>query len=119
MLDLKLDSNNDLDVSGHGLTLIDGAQRVGQQIGVVLRGFLGEWEFDLDWGTDWFGRVLGIKPVNLNDAEGALRSKILGVDGAKSILSLSMDFDRALRKWSLRGLVDTEFGEVQVEGQFP
>lgn len=119
MLDLKLDSNNDLDVSGHGLTLIDGAARVGQQIGVVLRGFLGEWEFDLDWGTDWYGRVLGIKPVNLNDAEGALRAKILAVADAKSILSLTMDFDRTLRKWTLAALVDTDFGPVQVEDQFP
>ncbi len=114
-----MDSNNDLDVSDHGLTLIDGPARVAQQLGVVLRGFLGEWEFDLDWGTDWYGRILGIKPVNLNDAEGALRSKILKVADVNSILSLSMDFTRGERKWSLTALVDTTFGQVQVEDQFP
>jgi hypothetical protein len=92
---------------------------VAQKILVLLRSFLGEWEFDLDYGPPWFTRILGIKPVNLNDAEAALRDAILGVVYVKEIASLSMDFDRATRQWSLSALVKTDFGEVPIEGLFP
>jgi hypothetical protein len=111
--------NGDLDVSGNDLRIIEGAPMVAQQIQVLLRSFLGEWEFDLDYGPPWFTRILGVKPVNLNDAENALKDEILGVDYVKEIASLSMDFDRTTRKWSLTGFVKTDFGDVTLEGVFP
>ncbi len=92
MYDIKLTSDGDLDCSALGIQLVDGRPRVEQQVRTKLRIMLGEWEFDLDAGVDWFGRILGIKGVNLTDVENLIREAILAVADVRTITAFSMRF---------------------------
>lgn len=119
MKDLKLTGDGDLDTSGHGITLIDGAERVGQQVRTCLRVFFGEWEFDLDQGVPWFQTILAHKETSLNDVDNRLRAAILGVTDVLSVLSFSMNFNRNTRILTIIAKINTTFGVIVVEGSFP
>jgi len=119
MKDLKLTFDGDLDCSGLNLSLIDEGERVAQQASVRMRTFLGEWEFDLDAGVPWYQKIIGIKGVNLNEVDSVIRSQILSVKDVLSILSLSMEFDSATRTLEINTKINTTFGVVVVEGNFP
>lgn len=119
MKDLLMTDDGDLDVSELGLHLVDGAQRVAQQVRTRLRTFLGEWEFDLDAGVPWYQRIIGIKAVSLNDVDAVLKAQILDVADVEAILEFSMTFNSSARSLAIRSKISTTFGAVQVEGNFP
>lgn len=119
MYDLKMTADGDLDCSRLDFQLVAGPERVAQQVRTRLRTFLGEWEFDLDAGTPWLQRIIGIKGVNLNDVENELRTQILSVFGVLAVVSLSMEFDKDERTLTLNGKISTTDGIVAVEGVFP
>jgi hypothetical protein len=119
LLDIKMTFGGDMDCSGLGIQLVDGRARVEQQVRTKLRIMLGEWEFDLDEGVDWFGRILGIKGINLTDVESLIREAILAVADVRTITAFSMAFDRETRNLSINAKINTTFGVTQVEGMFP
>jgi hypothetical protein len=119
MLVLKLTSDGDLDCSRHTVVLIDGVDRVSQQVLTTLKTFLGEWEFDLDAGVPWFQRIVGIKGVNLNDVQNVLTAAILAVPDVTAVTSFVVDFNRDLRQAHITAKIKTTFGATQVEGLFP
>jgi hypothetical protein len=117
--DLGLTDDGDLACSELGVTLVDGAARVAQQVRTRLRTWLGEWEFDLDAGVPWLQRILAIKGVNLADVDNVLRDEILDVADVSGILEFSMTFDKEARNMEIRAKISTTFGAVAVEGAFP
>ena len=119
MKDLLLTSVGDLDVSAFDLHLVDGALRVGQQVQVTLRAFLGEYDFDLGFGVPWRQRILGVMPANPRDAQDVVQAAILGVLDVTGINAFSGTFDRGTRGLSLSAGLDTSFGPVAVTGSFP
>lgn len=113
-MDLALDENGDLALSGGDLVLLEGAEEVAQRLRIRLRLFLGEWFLDASAGMPYFQRILGHKiaePALLS----ILREQILDTPGVESIESLTAHLDGARRNMQVRFRVTTADGET-VEG---
>lgn len=119
MYDFKLTADGDMDCSGLDIQLVDGPERVAQQVRTCLRTFLGEYQFDLDAGVPWNQSILAIKGVNLNTVESILRTKILAVDDVLSIVAFVTEFDSQARTMTIHAKINTTFGQIVVEGAFP
>ena len=117
--DLLLTAAGDLDVSSHDLHLIAANARVAQQVRVTLKAFLGEYDFDLGFGVDWRGRVLGVKPFDPADVQDVIQAVILSVPDVTGISRFDGSFDGTTRKLSLDVALTTTFGPAAVTGSFP
>lgn len=117
MSTLKTDlTTGDLVVTNNRLTFVDGAVQVAQSLASRLRTFQGEWFLDLRFGTPLLQQVLVKNPVN---AEAALKSVINSTEGVISLLSFSLDIDRATRKGTVSFKVLTENGELPGQVEIP
>lgn len=114
MLDLKLTPSPefDLEVSTGDLVLLDGAERVRQQLEIKLRLWVEEWFLDTEFGTPYLQRILG-KQLTLSGAVVALRKSIMEVDGVREILSFIYQFNNAERKLNVTFSVNTPYGVVE------
>lgn len=113
MRDLKLDTTtHDLAIEAYDFGLVDGIERVQQQIKIRLAFFLGEWFLDTEFGIPWFQELLGQKPVPLDRVDAVLREQIAGVPDVESIESLSLDYTAATRKLTVTFRVKTTFGTI-------
>ena len=91
--DLALDFDSwDLELENNDLILIDGAERIAQQILITLRFFYGEWFLDLTDGTPYLEEIL-VKTPNLAHVRQIISEKILSVEGVDSLDSLTLDYD--------------------------
>lgn len=114
MNDLRLDPvTHDLVVSNFDLSIIEGAERVRQNLVIKLRLWTGEWYLDTDFGTPYLQSILG-KQITLGGAVAALKKSILEVDSVEKINSFNFNFDRRTRKFTVDFEVSTPFGIVQV-----
>lgn len=113
MLDLALNSLHDLDVKSLDLRLLDGADRVSQQLLIKLRLWQGEWFLDTEFGTPYLQQILG-KQLTLSGAVAAIRASILEVDGVRQIITFNYSFNRQNRTLSVDFEVDTPYGIVEV-----
>ena len=113
MLDLALDANHDLLVSGIDLALVDGAEQVRQQLLIKLKLWRGEWFLDTEFGTPYLQQILG-KQLTMSGAIVALRKSILEVQGVRQILSFSYKFNNSTRKLEVEFTADTPYGIVEV-----
>lgn len=102
MSTLALNSDNDIYFDDSGkLVFIQGTnsdKEILQRIKVRLRFFKGEWFLNTDHGLPYFDNILGTKPLNLNILESIFRTQILDVEGVKSILESTIDYDGNQRK---------------------
>jgi hypothetical protein len=114
-----LAAGGDLDCSGYDLKLASGVQRVAQQVEIKLRSFLGDWFLDLDYGTPWFQRILGVKPANLGDAEAAIRAAALEVDGLLSVDLFELDYLPEERRARIRIQATSEAGPLDLTVEAP
>lgn len=96
-MDLKLDSNGDLDLTNGELSLVSGGERMAQQIRIRLRIFLGEWFLDQRQGMPWLQLILAVKPFPLEFASTRIRQAILGVPGVLSVRNLIVSPDPSTR----------------------
>lgn len=62
MTDIKLDGNDDLDLSTGDLQLLTGVDEVRQRVELKLRFFKGEWFLDRSFGVPWFQDILVRNP---------------------------------------------------------
>jgi hypothetical protein len=99
-MDLKLDTNHDLDVTGGLLTLLSGVDYVAQACEIRLKFFLGEWFLDQRLGVPWFQRILGQKP-RLNAVSEILQSAALTTPGLDAITEWLLDFNGETRALSI------------------
>lgn len=111
-LDLALDGSHDLDLSAGGdATLIDGAQRIAQQITITLLTFLGEWFLDVTVGVPYFEQVL-VKAPDRAALEAIFRTRIAAVPGVRLVRRLDLQIDREGRTLAVDFDADTDEGLI-------
>lgn len=113
MLDIALDALHDLDTSSLDLKLIGSAEQVRQQLVIKLKLWQGEWFLDTEFGTPYLQSILG-KQLTLSGAIAALRKSILEVEGVRSILQFTYNFNSSARRLQITFTADTPYGIVEV-----
>lgn len=114
MNDLAIDPiTSDLVVSGFDLSVIQGADRVRQQLDIKLKLFRGEWFLDTEFGTPYFESILG-KQITLGGAVAAIKKSILEVNDVQHISSFRYDFDRKERRLNVEFECVTQYGLIRV-----
>lgn len=112
MVNLKLDADNDLDLSTGGLELITGTDEIVQKLVTRLQFFLGEWFLDARQGIPYFEDVL-VKNPDLVVIQGIFREAILETPGVAALLGvIETTVDRALRILSVSFTAQLESGDV-------
>lgn len=101
------------DASGNML-LIDGPERVAQDLKIALLMFYGEYFFDRERGIDYFGTVLVKNPDKIL-IESLLRASVSEVRDIIQVLDLQLAMDHQNRKLSVYLNVLTPYGELTLE----
>ena len=115
-LDILLADDHDLVLAASGdARLVDGAERIAQQIKVTLLTFLGEWFLDIDFGVPYIEKVL-IKSPQRAQLEAVFRARIADVPGVLAVRRLDLQIERTLRR--LRVNVDIETNEGVIPLQY-
>ena len=110
--DLALDVNSwDLGLIDRDLVLMDGAERVAQQILITLRFWYGEWFLDTEDGTPYLEYIL-VKNPNLSHIEQILIERITSVEGVVSLDSLDLDYDPQERSLIVEYEAATDYGLI-------
>lgn len=116
-IDIKLDPlTHDIALSKtNDLVLIDGAERIRQQVKVTLLTFFGEWFLDTTFGVPYFEVIL-IKNPRRAEIENVLRQKVRDVPGVSAVPSVEIEIDATTRQGriTLEG-IETEEGLVTVQ----
>lgn len=97
-VDLKLDRSHDLELSkDNDAILVDGVQRIAQQVKVTLLTFLGEWFLDETWGIPYFEKIL-IKSPSRAEIENIIRAKVRDVPGVTAVPRVEVEIDAQARQ---------------------
>lgn len=117
-VDLLLSPDHDLalDLLGRA-ELVDGAERVGQQIKVTLLAFLGEWFLDTSFGVPYFDQVL-VKNPDRAAIEAVFRARILDVPGVSRVRRLALAIDRVRRVLSVEFEAESAYGLARGSAEF-
>lgn len=112
---LKLDDNNDLDISNGGFQLLTDGEALGQQISTVWRTFLGEWFLNNESGVDYFNKIL-VRQPNENQIKQELRRVTLEMDFVTGIYFDSFSLQRITSGYKIviRATVNSTFGTVTI-----
>lgn len=102
---------NDMVTSGR--TILKDAEAVAAVVRHRLRLFVGEYPFNIEAGTDWFGRILGKKEQYEREAE--LKRVISNTENVISLSYFDVTEDPDERKFSVRCGIITPFGEASIE----
>jgi hypothetical protein len=113
MLDILLTPSHDLDTSPLDLVLVEGADRIRQQLRVKLMLWKGEWFLDTEFGTPYLQSVLG-KQLTLSGALAAIRTSVLEVAEVSKVLPLTYTFDNKTRKLTVAFKVITPYGTLEI-----
>lgn len=114
MNDLALDPiTHDLVVDNVDLFVIQGADRVRQQLVIKLRLWRQEWFIDTEFGTPYLERILG-KQITLGGAVAAIKESILEVADVQQITRFEYNFDRKERRLKVDFDALTPFGLIRV-----
>ena len=88
MPDFYLDPiTGDLAIENGDIRLTTGLESVRQLLDLRMSASVGEWEFDLDYGVDYFGKILGHSP-SIEELTTIFRKVIIETDGIDKINSL-------------------------------
>ena len=116
-IDIKLDPlTHDIALSKtNDLVLIDGAERIRQQVKVTLLTFFGEWFLDTTFGVPYFEVVL-IKNPRRAEIENVLRQRVRDVPGVSAVPNVEIEIDAAARQGRITlADIETEEGLVTVQ----
>lgn len=112
MNDLYLDPlTGDIAIDGLNASIVQGAERVRQNLYVKLKLFTSEWFLDTEFGTPYLDGILG-KQITLNGAVAALKTSILEVSDVDSITRFEYTFNRQTRNLDVDLDCNTPFGRV-------
>ena len=110
-------STGDLDLTNNQLRLTQNVQEcVRQKVAITLRGFRGEWKFNLNAYVPWIENennptaILGKEGRALFDT--TIQSAILGVEGIQEILSYNSDWNKLTGNIDVEGTARTSSGDV-------
>jgi len=108
--DLQLSTlDDDLDITGEQLSIVNGDDAIIQHLLIRLRFFQREWFLDLRVGIPYYDSIL-IKNPDLIVIRAIFRQAILSTPGIQSLNSLTTSFDAAARKLTV------EFEAVKDDG---
>ena len=117
MKDLKLVNDgvsiydHDLLIENFDLSLIEGIDRVVQDLRIRLWFFFKEWFLDTSKGVPFYEEV-NIKNPDLNAIEALFKEVIFETADVVEILSFDLDFNSAERKSTIVFQVNTTFGQT-------
>lgn len=107
-----LNSKNDIFVRGSRLAMVSDGEQVIQHVRTRLQSYLEQWFLDLAVGTPYYEQVF-IKPVNLNNIESILKTRIAQTPELKEITDFALEFSgpdtRILR---VAFSAETDYGTV-------
>lgn len=94
MIDLKLTSDGDLDISDVGDVSLTNSIR--QAVLIRLRWIFAEWRLGPSFGFPWFEEVFRKNP-NLTKIRSLIRDEIMGVEGVQDAEVYSVTYSREHR----------------------
>lgn len=111
----KLDKNGDMCFGGgRGDFYVDTPEMVAQSVKTRLCLWLEEWFLDVTDGTPWAQLVLGRHTEQTFAI--ALKKRILGTQGVKSIESIEFLNDKDTRHLTMHCVLNTDFGKTEFFG---
>lgn len=106
--DFLLEDGGDLDMTNGDVQQV---VSIGQAVQKVLRLVRGEWFLDLAAGVPYFEYVL-IKSPQREHIEQIIKAAILSVEGVRSVVSMTLDFDNSARRLTITFTADTDEGVI-------
>jgi hypothetical protein len=101
MTSLKLDGSGDLALENNSLVLLtDAVEETAQRLKTKFRFFLGEWDMDPRVGFPLWEKVF-VKEPHIPTLRALYKEAILEDENVSAITSLSIDYDRSLRKLTM------------------
>jgi len=97
MRDIKLNSNNDIDLVGGSATLTTDAEDVIQELEIRLQFFIGEWFLNILEGIPYIEEILK-KNANLDAVKALFVNEILSSNGITELTSLNLTFTNRILK---------------------
>ena len=95
MIDIKLDSRGDIDLSAVGDISL--TESVRQAVLIRLRWIYGEWRLGPGIGFPWFEEIF-VKNPNTEKIRRLIRDEIMQVEGVTAAEVVSVSYDRAKRE---------------------
>lgn len=93
--------------------LVNSQATVAQAILTALNLDQGEWFLDQTAGVPYFSGVLGYGTQGIYDS--ILKAAVLSVQGVVSVINYSSNLNRTTRQLSVSMLVETQFGQAQIQ----
>lgn len=110
----RLDNESDYTFGAGGADMLIDIEACAQSIRTRLWLLFGEWWEDLTDGLPLFQKILAQRDINI--ASEAIRNRILGTPHVRDIIYFSADWDNEQRHLLISCVVDTDYGQVTVEG---
>lgn len=115
MKDIKLNvAGTDLALEDYDFVLIDGAERVAQNIQIRLRTFVGEWYLDRNFGLPYFETIL-VKNPNGGLIRSILKAVILETLDVTELTQFTTEIDDLTRELFITFTCETTFGTISGE----
>ena len=117
MIDLALDENHDVGLSGGDLTLIRDGLEVAQSGKIRLLTIVGEWFLDVTLGLDWLdktGRGLFSVASSLEMKEAEIKRIIRGTPGVEDLESFVFGVNPFQRVATVEFRALTVYGSIEV-----
>ena len=100
-MDILLDENGDaVFVNGECHVTQNDVDVVAQRLKILLQSFMGEWQYNLNYGIPYFQRILAKKNITKAGVDRIFQEKILQERGVKELVSFSSEFNNQTRGYS-------------------
>lgn len=110
-MDIELNSDWDIEVTGNDLTLVTGADAIKQHLGQRLKMFYGEWFLNMEQGIPYFQQVFKKNP-NMAILDSIFKREIINTPGILQLLEFDLDLNSSTRILTLSFRVLSEDGEI-------
>lgn len=117
-MNILLDDDNEWDVNGGNLNLVEGPDEISQIVTQRLKLFFGEWFLDTGRGVRYFEDILK-KRVNGQKIDAELINEMSVAPGVINIKEFNSTFDSAKRTLSIQAKLDTIEGEINFNEVLP
>lgn len=100
-MDILLDESGDaVFVNGECQVTQNDVEVVAQRLKILLQSFMGEWQYNLNYGIPYFQRILAKKNITKAGVDRIFQEKILQERGVKELVSFSSEFNNSTRGYS-------------------
>lgn len=116
-MDLKLDTNGDLELGADDLVLVEDLDAIAQHLAIRFQFFRGDWFLDTRAGIPYYEQILRKAP-DLNVVRSLFREVVLTTPGVLSINSFALDYELSTRTLSVSFGAITVLGELSFSEAF-